>query len=124
MKLIDLLEKEEQKGTYAGVRFSKETIDDIKKYIEENEIPNRIKFDKLHTTLLYSRKHCPNYEPAGELEEVMHGKPEKFERGYFQELHRVFFCALPLVCAFHEVFGNFAVHFSKSSAFSVSGCFL
>jgi hypothetical protein len=81
MRLIDLIfEKKEAKGTYAAVRFSDETIADIKKYIEENNIPNHTKFDKMHTTLLYSRKHCPNYEPAGEYEEALHGKPEKFEK--------------------------------------------
>lgn len=81
MKLIDLVEKiKTKKGTYAGVRFSDETVNDIKKYIEDNDIPNHINYDKLHTTLLYSRKHCPNYEPAGKLEKAMHGHAHKFEK--------------------------------------------
>jgi len=81
MKLIDLVEEKDdsKKGTYAGVRFSKETIDGIKEYIKDNDIPNHTKFHKMHTTLLYSREYCPDYVPAGKFEEAMHGKPEEFE---------------------------------------------
>jgi len=81
MKLIDLIEeKEEAKGTYAAVHFNKETIDGIKKYIKENDIPNHTKFDKMHTTLLYSKTHCPDYKPAGKLDKPMIGKGTGFEK--------------------------------------------
>jgi len=67
MRLIDLIseDKKENKGSYAAIRFNKDTIDGIKKYIKENDIPNHTKFDKMHTTLLYSRKYLPEYKPAG-----------------------------------------------------------
>jgi hypothetical protein len=80
MKLIDLLEGKKKQGTYAGVRFSKKTISDIKKFIKDNDISNPVKTEKLHTTLLYSRKHLPDYEPASEFEEFLIGKPTKFEK--------------------------------------------
>lgn len=82
MKLIDLINesKKETKGSYAGVHFSKETIDDIKEYIKDNDIPNHTKFDKLHTTLLYSRKHLPDYEPFGKFDTPMVGKSVGFEK--------------------------------------------
>ena len=82
MKLTDLIneEKEEAKGTYAAVSFSEDTIDGIKKYIKENDIPNHTKFDKMHTTLLYSKKYCPDYKPAGKLDKPMIGKGTGFEK--------------------------------------------
>lgn len=80
MRLIDLIEeKEEAKGSYAAVNFNKETIDGIKKYIKENDIPNHTKFDKMHTTLLYSRKYLPDYKPQGKLDKPMIGKGKGFE---------------------------------------------
>lgn len=68
----------DKKGTYAGVKFSTASINNIQKYIENNNIPNAVPKNKLHTTLLYSRKHLPNYEPAGKLEPILTAKPSKF----------------------------------------------
>lgn len=72
MNLKDLYEQA-TKGTYAGVRFDTETKRALHKYIKENKIPNSIRADKAHTTLLYSRKHLPNYKPAGKIN--MTGNP-------------------------------------------------
>jgi len=74
------MEEEKKKGTYAGVHFSDDTITAIKKFIKDNNIPNPIKSDKLHTTLLYSKKHLPDFKAAGKLEEALVGKPTKFEK--------------------------------------------
>lgn len=81
MKLDELLveKKEKQKGTYAGVKFSKDTVDGIKEYIKENDIPNHTDYDKMHTTLLYSRKYLTAYEPSGKLSDIMVGNPIKFD---------------------------------------------
>jgi len=79
MKLIDITEKKETKGTYAGVRFSDKTKDAVKKYMKDNKIPNPLRTEKMHSTLLYSRKYCPDYEPAGEMEETLIGKSDSFE---------------------------------------------
>lgn len=44
------------KGTYAAVRYSKDTQDKIAKFVKELGIPNPLPASKLHTTVLYSRK--------------------------------------------------------------------
>jgi hypothetical protein len=82
MKVTDIIkeEKKEEKGTYAGVHFDKTTLNAIKKFIEDNDIPKPVPANKLHTTLLYSRKYLPEYKPAGKLEEPMIGKPSGFEK--------------------------------------------
>jgi len=80
MKVTDIIEKKETKGTYAGVKLSDKTNKAIGKFIEDNNIPNAIKPEKLHTTLLYSRKYLPDYKARGELEETMVGKPIGFEK--------------------------------------------
>lgn len=68
-----------KKGTYAAVRFSDETVKKIRQYMKANSIPNRIRSEKLHTTLLYSRKHLPNYEAAGQFDTPLIGIPTKFD---------------------------------------------
>lgn len=78
MKLKELYEMKQQKGTYVGVKFDKETVDAISKYIKDNNIPNAIKPDEIHTTLLYSRKHCPNYIPGGMYKKPIIATPKEF----------------------------------------------
>lgn len=77
MKLEHLFEQE-KKGTYAGVHFTEDTKKRIAKFIKDNNIPNGVPTNKLHTTILYSRKHLPNYEPQGKISPVWIGKPKKF----------------------------------------------
>lgn len=79
MKLFEILEEQSTKGTYAAVRFSDETKAAIAKYIKDNEIPNPTNTEKLHCTVLYSRKYCPDYEPLGDIDPPWIGKPEKLE---------------------------------------------
>jgi hypothetical protein len=79
MKVQDLLEQEQTKGTYAAVNFDKSTTDAVAKYIVDNDIPNGLKTDKMHCTVLYSRKHCPDYEPLGKIDPAWIGTPTKLE---------------------------------------------
>ncbi len=72
MKLEDLFEQ--ARGTYAGIRYDTPSKRAIHKYISENKLPNAIRPDKVHTTLLYSRKHLPNYKPAGPISLTCHPK--------------------------------------------------
>lgn len=65
------------KGTYAGYRYTEESVDRVKNYIAENAIPNAN--EKIHTTLLYSRKYLPNYIPLGMLSEPIEAKPAGLE---------------------------------------------
>jgi hypothetical protein len=47
----------------------------IQEYIKLSDIPNGVPADKLHSTILYSRKHLPDYVPAGKYEEPIVGNP-------------------------------------------------
>lgn len=72
-------QEETKPGTYAAVRFSDNTKDAIKQYQIDNEIPNRVPRDKLHCTLLYSRKHLPNYQAPGDYQQPMQGETQQLE---------------------------------------------
>lgn len=67
-------------GTYAGVRFSPKTRDALSKYTTDNNIPHALDPNKLHTTLLYSRRHLPNYQPAGRYDPLLSGTPTHLEK--------------------------------------------
>lgn len=58
------------KGTYAGIRLSEDDTNYIRELCLGLEIPNIISRKKMHITLLYSRKECPNYVPSGMIDEV------------------------------------------------------
>ena len=81
MKLdeIGINETVDSKGTYAGVRFNKDTINRIKSFISDNEIPQPVPDEKLHSTLLYSQKHLPNYEARGDYKFPLKGTPTEFD---------------------------------------------
>ena len=78
MKLFEV-KKKKPYGSFAGVNFDKETTDAVSKYIKENKIPEGLRANKMHTTLLYSKKHLPDYEPTGKLEKNWVGKFSGFE---------------------------------------------
>ena len=67
----------EEKGTYAGVRFDKKSQDYLMSLIADWKIPNPITKDELHSTLLYSPKYLPNYKAAGNINEK--ATPNSFE---------------------------------------------
>lgn len=76
MKIKEILVEKSKKGTYAGAHFSDSTKKALGQYCEDNEIPNAINPDKFHTTILYSRKHLPEYKAAGVYDPMMVGKPK------------------------------------------------
>ena len=81
MKIKEILEEQEltKYGTYAGAHFSDATVDALSQYCKDNNIPNAIAPDKFHTTILYSRKHCPDYKARGKFDPMLVGTPhEKF----------------------------------------------
>ena len=51
-------------GTYAAVKFDHPTRKSIHQYCATANIPNTIRPDKLHTTLLYSHKELTLYSPT------------------------------------------------------------
>lgn len=54
-------------GTYAGVRFDNASVDKIRNFQEDNDIPNPTPMEDLHATLLYSKVPVPDYQPQGKL---------------------------------------------------------
>lgn len=67
------------KGTYVAVRFSKDTQDNLSKFIKDHDIPNPTPKDEYHATVIYSKKRCEGFEPHGELDDPWIGTPEKLE---------------------------------------------
>jgi len=77
MKLHELLEGTSSKkpaGTFAGVKFDEPTVDALTEYTKTNKIPQPVNPEKFHTTLLYSRKHLPDYVPETEYSKPLTGK--------------------------------------------------
>lgn len=70
-----LRESDEKKGSYAAVKFSDKTNEEIINFIIKSSIPNSVDIKDIHCTLLYSTKYCPDlkldyklYEEAMPLE--------------------------------------------------------
>ena len=78
MKLNEV-KKKTPDGSFAGVKFDKETTDAVLAFIKENNIPEGLRASQMHATLLYSKKYLPDYESAGKLEKPLVGKFSGFE---------------------------------------------
>ncbi len=70
-KFINSLMQEGKKpaGTYVGVRISEKSKDALISASKKMEVPNKIDKDKMHITLIYSRKHLPEFEAEGKFKE-------------------------------------------------------
>jgi 2'-5' RNA ligase len=83
MKLSEILTEfkrsEAPEGVYVGLHFDQETRDKVKKFLDDNKIPNPIDVNKLHTTVLYSRKPVDNLQPMGQLDPAMCLKCKELE---------------------------------------------
>jgi hypothetical protein len=79
MKLTEIAQPTEQPGTYAGVHFSDATKGALSEFAKKNKIPKALGKEHYHTTLLYSRKHLPNYKPMGKYDSPMKGVAQEFE---------------------------------------------
>ncbi len=77
--MADLLLEESTKGSYAAVTFSDATVKRLVKFCADNNIPKALKPHKYHTTLLYSKKHLPDYEAQGKLKKPWIGTPARFD---------------------------------------------
>ena len=73
------MELNQNKGTYSGVKFDDNTVNAVLKYIKDNKIPEGLPGNKLHSTVLYSRKYLPDYSPAGDYDEALEGTPTTFD---------------------------------------------
>lgn len=61
---------ENKRGTYVGLKFDSDSTMFLKSFMIENSIPNRVPSDKLHVTLLYSRKYLPDFKARGKIEPI------------------------------------------------------
>lgn len=60
-----------QPGTYAGVRFDPDTIERLQELQSDLGVPEPLGSADFHSTLLYSRRFCPDYKAKGELSPVI-----------------------------------------------------
>lgn len=65
MRLHEINAKDTSKGSYAAVKFDKITIDALKAYQEENNIPSPLGADEMHATVMFSTKYIPDFEALG-----------------------------------------------------------
>lgn len=87
MRIVELVEKKDnydkrESGTYAGYKYDKDDVKKLRQWAKDKGIPNRIPSNNIHTTLLYSKKKCPDYEPLGSLKNPIVaklGKPEVWD---------------------------------------------
>lgn len=80
MKISELLEEKRKaaRGTYSGIKPSKESVEKLEAWMEKNKIPTPVKSNKLHVTILYSRKYLPNYKAAGKIDTPYKAKVKEF----------------------------------------------
>lgn len=74
---LDEVTQQKQKGTYAGAHFDTPTKKALHKYMSDNDIPNALRPDKLHSTILHSKKYLPDYQAKGKYDEALIGKPKE-----------------------------------------------
>lgn len=52
-------------GTFAGTRFDDMSVQELTRFAAENNIPNQVPPEDLHSTLLFSHMPLPDYKPRG-----------------------------------------------------------
>lgn len=77
MRLAEVAKKKPN-GTYVGIRPSKDSAEKIRDVTKKVGVQNP-HTDKLHATLIYSRKYLPKFKPRGKLEEPITAKVTGFE---------------------------------------------
>lgn len=58
---------DDKKGTYIGLKVSTETRNNFKRWCIKHKIQNMVQRKKIHSTLIYSRKYCPDIQLNSEL---------------------------------------------------------
>jgi len=79
MKLKTLLEQKQPAGNYVAVSFGADTVDEIKSFMDANDIPNQVTPSKLHTTVIYSKKYDKSVKGQGDIDPPWIGKPDHLE---------------------------------------------
>lgn len=65
MKLNEIASKPD--GTYVGVKYDRESCKIIKQLALDLGVPNRITSDKIHSTVIYSRKYVPELKANNDI---------------------------------------------------------
>jgi hypothetical protein len=65
-------------GTYLGVNFSPSSVAMVQRYMKDNKIPNPVKAQKIHSTVIYSRKFLPNLKPITRFQHDLIAKFDEF----------------------------------------------
>lgn len=68
MILEQLKKQSTPRGTYAAVKFCKDTTALIQDFCESTQIPNPVPVDDMHCTVIYSRKYLPEFQALGEID--------------------------------------------------------
>ena len=68
-----------EEGTYAGVRFHTATNQILHWITMEFDVPNAVRPDRFHITLLYTDRNLSTYTPWGEIYPYLRGTPTGFE---------------------------------------------
>jgi len=63
-------------GTFAGVKFSNESVQKLKAFSDKNNIPNPTPPEDYHVTLLFSRTPLPDYTPRGSYKAALTAIPK------------------------------------------------
>src|SRR5271157_1263714 len=79
MKLIEVATAyKTPRGTYFGVKPTKETVAAMREFMGDHHIPNPVEDDKLHATVVFSRAFC-NARPLGKLDPKWKGEFSSFD---------------------------------------------
>ncbi|BES53075.1 hypothetical protein [Aeromonas phage phiWae14] len=65
--------EQSERGTYVAVNYKPRTAMAIVRRCREMGIPNLVPYDKLHTTLIYSRKYLPDFKASGTIHRELQG---------------------------------------------------
>ena len=77
--LKSLLEGKEPDGTYVGVKLSKDSMKKLSELQKAIDVPNPLDPEKMHITVIYSRKHLPDFKAKGKLEKPIKAKLDELD---------------------------------------------
>lgn len=72
-------EEESETGTFVGMHISKGSKEALVRACKKMNVPNRIRRDKMHITVIYSRKHLPEFKAVGTFEKPIEVGVDKLE---------------------------------------------
>lgn len=70
LNFIETLIKENKKepdGTFVAVKLSEDTVNALQEAAKKMNVSNIISPEDMHITLIYSKKHLPNFESQGKI---------------------------------------------------------